>query len=95
MASAVRSAHDDRTRIVRGRPWSGPAVVDRPGLGHVLVDGFHTGFWHVRDGRLVVEHTAPRLATRAASAVTAEGRRLLRFLGVDGDRDVVLRPLGG
>ncbi len=72
--------HADRSRI--GDP------ADRPLLGFgdgrffklVLIGGFLRAVWRLEDGDLVVK-PARKLSKKHASAVEAEGRRLVAFLG--------------
>jgi Winged helix DNA-binding domain len=81
-------AHADRSRI--GDP------ADRPRLGFgdgrffspVLVGGFIRAVWRLEDGDLMVK-PARQLSKKAAASVSAEGRRLLAFLG---GRDVRILP---
>jgi hypothetical protein len=85
-------AHADRSRIV-AHGAGGPAL-GRRGLGHVLHDGFHVGFWTVGPGGLVVRPVV-RLSKRAMSSIEAEGRRLLRFLDPEaGERQVRFSAAG-
>jgi hypothetical protein len=93
----VLLSHADRSRFVpvalRGRL---PAAFAPRVHGSVLVDGLVRGSWRLdRDASrgqamLVVRHVG-RLSKRSASAVAAEGRRLLRFVAADADsREVTL-----
>lgn len=90
----VLLSHEDRSRFIsrdlRAR------LSRLPGLGHgaVLHDGFVCGAWRLdRDAfsgsaTLVVRHVAG-LTKRATAAVADEGRRLVRFLAADADRQDV------
>jgi len=79
----VLLSHADRTRFGSDEQRSRLGVGARAVKGTLLVDGLVTGTWVVeRDGdtggaTLVVHHT--RLTRRARGAVTAEGRRMVRF----------------
>ncbi len=83
-------SHADRTRFVsdehRTRLFADPRAV----RGSVLYDGVPCGTWRVETDRgagaatLVIDHV-DRLTKRAAAGLTAEGRRLLRFLEADAD----------
>jgi hypothetical protein len=78
----VLLSHADRSRFIRadrlGRSW--PATIIH---GTVLHDGTIAGTWHIERDRtcatatLVVAHV--RLNARAQAAITAEGKRFLRF----------------
>ena len=82
----VLLSHADRSRFVseddRRRLYANPRTVK----GSVLHDGLLAATWAVEDGDLVVSHVAP-LTKKAVAAITAEGRRMLRFLAGDGDGD--------
>lgn len=80
----VLLSHADRSRFVseedRRRLYANPRSVK----GSVLDDGLLVGTWAFDGGHLVVSHLAS-LSKRAAAAVTAEGRRALRFLEPEAD----------
>jgi hypothetical protein len=92
----VLLSHDDRSRFRperRAMPAWGTGE-----QGAVLHDGTVLGPWRLeRAGgaaTVVVTHAGP-LAKRAAAAVAAEGRRLLRLLAADAEtRDVRFRRAG-
>jgi hypothetical protein len=77
----VLLSHADRSRFQhadeRKRRWHAPVV-----RGTVLHDGVVRASWHL-DGHALVVHHAPGLTKREQSSITAEGRRLLRFHGLD------------
>ncbi len=79
----VLLSHADRSRFAPAGVRRSFAGVEGLGHGGVLHDGRFVGLWRVEDGALVVRHASP-LAARARSALAAEGRRLLGFLGEDG-----------
>jgi hypothetical protein len=72
---------EHRARLMGATPWA---------KGSVLSDGVLRGTWRLdRDGEtgaatLVVDHLE-RLTKRAAAALAAEGRRLLRLAAADAD----------
>jgi hypothetical protein len=80
-------SHSDRSRFLPDRRAS-VARVSTPIHGAVLHDGLLCGTWRIeRDRRadtalLVIDHVV-RLPKRAMSSITAEGRRLLRFVAAD------------
>jgi hypothetical protein len=74
----VLVAHADRGRIVA--PEHRDAVVRDLGRPWLLVDGFVAASWRVADNALTIDPLRP-LTTDEAAAVTAEGERLLEFLG--------------
>jgi hypothetical protein len=87
----VLLSHADRSRFVSDEHRARLGSVDGPVHGSVLSDGFAFGTWRLdrdrdRDGTatLVVTH-ARRPTKRAAAALAAEGRRLLRFAAADAD----------
>jgi hypothetical protein len=87
-------SHDDRSRVVSAETRRRLSGVGGLGRGTVLSDGFLCGVWRLdRDGdraTLLIDHT-PSLTKRAAASVTAEARRLLRFLAPEAtERDVQL-----
>ena len=77
----VLLSHDDRSRFVSAtdRALLGPGWA--VGWGAVLSDGAVRGRWRAEEGGLTVRHVT--LAKRSLAAITAEGRRLARFLGVE------------
>jgi hypothetical protein len=83
----VLLSHADRERF-GGRPG---LEVPPPVKGTVLVDGVVRAVWHPGDPGVVVR-TLGSLPKKAVASVTAEGRRLLRFLGEGAD--VRVEPLG-
>jgi hypothetical protein len=86
----VLLSHADRSRFVSEKPRAPLSGVVGPIHGTVLHDGFLCGTWRLDNDRssgsatLVVNHVV-RLPKRAAAAVTAEGRRFLRFVAADAD----------
>jgi hypothetical protein len=93
-------SHADRSRFAPAEQPTAPGAGTRPVHGTVLVDGRVRATWALDHDRgagtavLAVDHSAP-LTKRRASAVTAEGRRLVRFLHPDVTvPDVRLQPLG-
>ena len=90
----VLLSHADRSRFVSEDPRGRLVRMPGPVHGTVLVDGTVRGVWRlVRDretggATLVVSHV-PHLTKRAAAAVAAEGRRLVRFLAGDATSDDV------
>jgi hypothetical protein len=91
-------SHADRSRF-RSGSHGAPAPVPGPVRGSFLHEGVLRGLWRLdadrSAGRVTLElHPVQPLAKRAASAVAAEGRRLLRFLaaGADGYDVRVVRP---
>ena len=88
----VLLSHADRSRVISDDDRRALSRAGGVGYGSVLVDGFARAVWRAEDADLVVSHLP--LARRARAAVAAEGRRLLRFLAVDGaDPDVLLVAL--
>ena len=89
----VLLSHADRSRFAAA-PEHRALLADAwwGAHGSLLVDGAVRAVWRADDQALVVRH-AGSLSKRAAAAVAAEGRRLLRFLGRD-TRDVRLEALG-
>jgi hypothetical protein len=95
----VLLSHDDRGRFVSGEARAAGSRVSGPIHGSVLHDGFLAGVWRLDRDRstaaamLVVSHTVP-LTKRAIAALTAEGRRFLRFVAADSERhDVRFVPV--
>jgi hypothetical protein len=93
----VLLSHQDRSRFVLAETRAQLSGRWSIGDGAVLVDGFVRGMWRLKRDRetgaatLAVTH-AGMLAKRPASALAAEGRRLLRFLAPDAsEHDVRLR----
>jgi hypothetical protein len=85
----VLLSHADRSRFVSDEHRARVGSVGGPVHGSVLSDGFAFGTWRLdrdRDGTatLVMTH-ARRPTKRAAQALAAEGRRLLRFAAADAD----------
>jgi winged helix DNA-binding protein len=84
----VLLSHADRSRIVSENQRARASGVRGPIHGSVLNDGFLCGTWRLDRDRaggsatLVVNHLE-RLTKRAAAALAAEGRRLLRFVAAD------------
>lgn len=77
----VLVAHDDRSRIIP--PEHRDAVVRDLGRPWLLVDGFIAASWRPGDDGLTVSPLRP-FTPAETTAVTAEGERLLAFLGADG-----------
>jgi hypothetical protein len=83
-------SHADRSRFFTGELRGRLGALAEAVQGCVLVDGMAFGTWQIEGYRatgaatLVVRHAA-RPTRRAAAALTAEGRRLLRFLAADAD----------
>jgi hypothetical protein len=75
----VLLSHADRSRF-DGRPGFD---IPPPVKGTVLVDGVVKAVWHDDEDGLVVRTFGP-IPKKAAASVTAEGRRLLRFLEAPG-----------
>jgi Winged helix DNA-binding domain len=86
----VLVAYADRARIIE--PLHRDEVMRNLGRPMVLVDGFVRAFWKIeRTGAaatLLIEPLRP-LSKRHAAAVTAEGRRLLRFAAEDAQSHAV------
>ena len=82
-------SHDDRSRFVSApdRTLLGP--VWSAGWGAVLHDGVVRAIWRADAAGIVVRHVP--LPKRGLAAITAEGRRLARFLELDAD--VQLAPV--
>jgi hypothetical protein len=78
----VLVAHADRSRIIA--PEFRDTVLRNLGRRWLLVDGFVTAEWR-RDGPDLVIAPLRSLSPEERAAVTDEGRRLLAFLGADGD----------
>ena len=79
----VLLSHADRTRFAR--PGARGRLTPPGGLGWgtVLVDGLVSAVWRLEEGDLVLRHLP--LPKRSLAYVTAEARRLLRFLESDGE----------
>jgi len=91
----VLMAHADRTRFAtdddRRRLVTANGVVP----GYLFVDGFLRGTWKIareRDAATLTIRPFRALAKRAASAVTNEAGRLLRFAAAGADHDVRIVP---
>jgi hypothetical protein len=86
----VLLSHADRSRFVSDDQRARLGSVDVPVHGSVLSDGVAFGTWRLDRDRdagtatLVVTHVR-RPTKRAAAALAAEGRRLLRFAAADAD----------
>ena len=78
-ARIIEEAHRERVMASLGRPM-------------LLVDGFVRAFWRIERAKtsaaLAIEPLR-RLSKRHAAAVTAEGRRLLRFAAPDAESHAV------
>ena len=85
----VLLSHDDRSRFVSASDRALLGPVWSLGWGAVLHDGAVRGVWRAEPGGLLVRHVP--LAKRALASVAAEGRRLARFLGSEGN--VRLEPV--
>ena len=91
----VLLSHANRSRFLTADRRRRLGAVGGRVDGAVLQDGFVCGVWRLeresggRPVTLVVSH-AERLTKRAAAAIAAEGRRLVRFLESDED-DVEVR----
>jgi hypothetical protein len=77
-------SHADRSRFAPDGPRASFAGVEGLGHGGVLHDGRFVGLWRVEEGVLLVRYATP-LAAGARAGLAAEGRRLLAFLGEDGN----------
>jgi hypothetical protein len=95
----VLLSHDDRSRFESSTRRGPLAAEGRPVHGTVLSDGLGVGTWWLETTRstgvaaLEVNHAA-WLSKRAASAMAAEGRRMLRLIAAGAtEHDVRLRPL--
>ena len=77
-------SHADRSRFVSTDDRARLSHVFGLGRGAVLADGFVSGAWRLDSETFVVTHVE-RLTKRAAEALAAEARRLLRFLGAGGE----------
>jgi hypothetical protein len=78
----VLLGHDDRTRVISDEDYRRGIIIG--GKPTLLVDGFVHGTWKIADGGLDLDVFRP--LTRAQKAdVEAEGARLLRFAGVEGE----------
>ena len=86
----VLLGHADRSRVIptgppRMRWFTGEGLL----VGTVLIDGFVNGRWKiVREGDraiLIIDHFV-RLRKQDRVALTAEGRRLLKFAAADARR---------
>jgi hypothetical protein len=75
-------SHADRSRFLGGHDVGSLHALGELGRGSILVDGLLRATWKVVDGTIAVLHH--RLAKRTLASIEAEGRRLARFLGVDG-----------
>jgi hypothetical protein len=90
----VLLSHADRSRFVSKEQRGRFSDVAGPIHGVVLHDGFGCGAWRLERNNdtgaaTLVVSPIVRLTKRAAAAVAAEGRRLLRFAAADaGARDV-------
>ena len=82
-------SHDDRSRFVSESDRALLRPVWSVGWGAVLHDGRVRATWRAAPGGLVVRHVP--LAKRGLAAITAEGRRLARFLELD--LEVRLEPV--
>jgi Winged helix DNA-binding domain len=80
----VLLSHADRGRFLTEEQRARLRRLNVPVRGSVLHDGFLFGTWRLEEETLVVDHVE-RLTKRAAASLAAEGRRLLRFLGGEGD----------
>jgi Winged helix DNA-binding domain len=91
-------SHADRSRFVSDGVRALLSRVAGPIHGAVLSDGFLCGLWRLDrepETAVLTVSQADRLTKRAAAAVEAEGRRLLRFLAADADdHDVQVMPVG-
>jgi len=85
----VLLSHDDRSRFVAAADRTLLGPVWSVGWGAVLHDGAVRAIWRVEPGGVVVRHVP--LAKRAVASITAEGKRLGRFL--EAGPDVRLEPV--
>lgn len=85
----VLLSHDDRGRFVSATDRALLRPVWSVGWGSVFQDGMVRGVWRTQADGLVVRHVP--LPKRVLAAITAEGRRFVRFL--DLGADVRLEPL--
>jgi hypothetical protein len=93
-------SHADRSRVISPERRARLSEGHGPVHGSVLHDGFAWGVWRLERERggggatMVVSH-AVRRTVGAASAVAAEGRRLLRMIAADApSHEVRIVPLG-
>jgi hypothetical protein len=84
-------SHEDRSRFFDAADRAALAPAWTIGWGSVLHDGLVCAVWRVDPEALVVRHLE-RLPKKALASITAEGRRLARFLEA-GPRDVHLVAL--
>jgi hypothetical protein len=83
-------SHADRSRFVSEEQRVRFSRVRRPVHGVVLYDGYAAAAWRLERSRhtgaaTLVISPIVRLTKRAAAAIAAEGRRLLRFVASDAD----------
>lgn len=79
-------SHADRTRFVSAEQRRAFSRVEGRVNGTVLSEGFVFGVWQRRpDGTLVVSHTG-RASKRTLTAITTEGRRLVRLIAPDAEQ---------
>ena len=79
----VLLSHDDRSRIISDPDRALLRPLWSVGWGSVLHDGIVRAIWRAGTEGIVVRHVP--LPKRELAAIAAEGRRLARFLELDGD----------
>src|SRR4029078_8238072 len=90
-------AHDDRSRVLTDDDAAWMQLASAPLRGSVLIDGSLRASWHLEkrteDGGATV-FVAPtgRLPKRTVASVSAEGCRLLKMIGNQGDDVRVMEP---
>ena len=77
----VLLSHDDRSRFVSDEDRASLVQGWTVGWGAVLDDGIVRGRWRLEAEGVVVRYVS--LPKRALASITAEGRRLARFLEAD------------
>jgi hypothetical protein len=91
----VLMAHADRTRFATEDDRRRLVTPNGVMPGYLFVDGFLRGTWKIarqRDAATLVVRLFQALSKRAASTVTNEGGRLLRFAAAGATHDVEIVP---